>query len=115
MLTILLGFYLINMSSIDRSAANILRALIEFIPGGHFITQSMNNLGVISKAAARVEQKLAALADIGSSLKEFVDSLSWSDIFDLGDVWNRVKRIFIYPIDRLFEFLTTKKHRKVYL
>jgi hypothetical protein len=38
MFTIVLGVNPINMSAVDRSAANILRALIEFMPGGGLIT-----------------------------------------------------------------------------
>src|SRR6185369_1087821 len=98
MLTIVMGFNPINMRSTDRSAANILRALIEMVPGGHFITQALDNHGVFSKAGAWVEQKLSILGDIGSeivsALKSFLDSLSWTDIFDLGGVWDRAKRIF---------------------
>lgn len=108
MLTIVLGFNPINMRSTDRSAANILRALIELVPGGHLITQALDNHGVFNKAGAWVEQKLATLGDIGSDivsgLKRFVDSLSWSDIFDLGGVWDRAKRIFSDPIGRLIDF-----------
>lgn len=108
MLTIVLGFNPINMRSTDRSAANILRALIELVPGGHFITQALDNHGVFNKAGAWVEQKLAILGDIGSDivagLKRFLDSLSWTDIFDLGGVWDRAKRIFTDPISRLISF-----------
>jgi hypothetical protein len=34
---------------------------------------------------------------------EFIDSLSLGDIFDLGGVWDRAKRIFTDPIDRLIQ------------
>ncbi len=108
LLTILLGFNPINMRSVDRNAANLLRALIEVIPGGHFITQALDNHGVINKAAAWMEQKIATLGDIGSdivaSLKRFLDSLGWRDIFDLGGVWERAKSIFTSPISRLINF-----------
>lgn len=108
MLTILLGFNPINMRSTDRSAANILRALIEFIPGGHLITQALDNHGVFTKVASWVEQKIAELGDIGASivsgLKQFLDSLRWRDILNLGGVWNRAKRIFTDPIGRLISF-----------
>ncbi|NUO09037.1 MAG: DUF4157 domain-containing protein [Candidatus Brocadia sp.] len=108
MLTLLLGFNPINMRSTARNAANLLRALIELIPGGAFITQALDNHGVINKAADWVEQRLAAFGDIGSeivnSLKRFVDSLSWSDIFDLGGVWERARSIFTAPIARLIAF-----------
>jgi hypothetical protein len=90
LLTIVLGFNPINMRSADRNAANLLRALIELLPGGAFITQALDNHGVINKAAAWIEQKLATLGDIGgdivAGLKRFLDSLSWTDIFDLGGV-----------------------------
>ena len=108
LLTIILGFNPINMRSTDRSAANILRGLVELIPGGHLISQALDNHGVFNKAGAWVEQKLATLGDIGSDivsgLKRFVDSLSWTDIFDLGGVWDRAKRIFTDPIGRLISF-----------
>ena len=108
LLTLLLGFNPINMQSVDRSAANLLRALIELLPGGAFITQALDNHGVINKAATWVEQKLAILGDIGGdiigSLKHFIDSLSAKDIFDLGGVWARAKSIFTEPIGRLITF-----------
>jgi Domain of unknown function (DUF4157) len=108
MLTVLLGFNPINMRSVDRNAANLLRALIELIPGGHLITQALDNHGIISKAAAWLEQKIAILGDIGGAiidgLRRFIDSLSWTDIFDLGGVWDRAKRIFTDPIGRLIDF-----------
>lgn len=108
LLTIIMGFNPINMRSTNRSAANMLRALIELIPLGHLITQSLDNHGVINKAAAWLEQKVAILGDIGgevvSSLKRFMDSLSWSDIFDLAGVWERAKHIFTSPISQLISF-----------
>jgi len=108
LLTFVLGFNPINMRSTDRNAANLLRALIELLPGGSFITQALDNHGVINKATAWVEQKIAILGDIGgeivAGLKRFVDSLSWKDIFDLGGVWDRAKAIFTAPIKRLISF-----------
>ncbi|MES2734069.1 MAG: DUF4157 domain-containing protein [Bacteroidota bacterium] len=108
LLTIVLGFNPINMRATDRNAANILRALIELVPGGNFITQALDNHGIINKAAAWVEQKITTLGDIGSDiiagLKRFMDSLSWKDIFDLGGVWERAKSIFTAPIGRLISF-----------
>ena len=108
MLTLILGFNPINMRSAPRTAANFLRALIELIPGGPLITQVLDNHGVINKAAEWVERKVATLGDIGGmildGLRRFIDSLSWTDIFHLGDVWDRAKRIFTDPIDRLISF-----------
>lgn len=111
MLTILMGFNPISMRSVARTAANLLRALIELMPGGNFITQALDNHGVINKAAAWVEQKIAILGDIGgeivNGLKRFIDSLGWRDLFRLGSVWNRAKAIFTTPLTRLISFGTS--------
>jgi hypothetical protein len=108
MLTLLLGFNPVNMRKADRTAANLLRAIIELVPGGALITRVLDSHGVIDKAAAWLEQKLETLGDIGAQildgLERFIDSLGWDDIFDLGDVWARAKRIFTDPIDRLVTF-----------
>ena len=108
LLSIVLGSNPINGRSEARSAANILRGLIELIPGGALIAQALESHGVFTRAGTWVEQQLSALGNIGSdlvgALMRFVDSLSWTDIFDLGGVWNRAKSIFLTPIARLVSF-----------
>jgi hypothetical protein len=108
MLTIILGVNPVNMSRVERSAANIMRAIVEFIPGGGLITRALDNYGVFDKVGAWVEQQIESLGMTGSLFKqaidEFLDSLSWSDIFDLGGVWSRARRIFTEPVDRLISF-----------
>ena len=42
--------------------------------------------------------------DQGGDRRASCDSLGWRDIFDLGGVWDRAKRIFTDPIDRLIDF-----------
>jgi hypothetical protein len=108
LLTIVLGVNPINMSTVDRSAANILRAIVEFIPGGGLIVQALNSSGVFEKAGAWISDQLNSLGLVGASIRKAIDtflaSLSWTDIFDLGGVWERAKRIFTEPIDRLIAF-----------
>jgi len=110
MFTVILGVNPINMNTVDRSAANILRALIEFMPGGAFITQALDNHGVFNKAGAWVENKISALGMVGqvfkNALSKFIDSLGLSDLapWNWGSVWDRAKRIFTEPIDRLISF-----------
>lgn len=108
MFTIILGVNPINMSSVDRSAANILRAVVEFIPGGGLITKALDNYGIFDKAGKWLEGQFRVLGDIGRSVKnaisEFLDSLGWRDVLHLGRVWDRAKRIFTDPIDRIIDF-----------
>ena len=78
-------------------------------PWRPLITQALDNYGVFDKAGA-----LGRGADRGArhdrrrrssdGARTFIDSLSWRDIFHLGDVWDRAKRIFTEPIDRLIDF-----------
>ncbi len=110
MLTVILGMNPVNMSTVERSAPNILRALIEFMPGGALITQALDNHGIFAKVATWIDGKIKALGMVGqmfkNALTEFIDSLGLSDLapWNWGDVWNRAKRIFTAPIDRLISF-----------
>lgn len=106
--TLILGVNPINMSRVERSAANILRALIEVMPGGGLITQALDNSGVFEKVGAWVEKQVATLGMTGSAIKQalttFLDSLSWKDVLHLDDVWERAKRLFTEPIERIKNF-----------
>lgn len=106
MFTIVLGVNPINMSAVDRSAANILRALVEFLPGGGLITQALDNSGVFEKAGAFVEQQISSLGLTGAAIKaavtEFIARLSLKRIvMEPGTVWEEAKSIFTAPIDQL--------------
>jgi hypothetical protein len=106
MLTIVLGVNPINMSSVDRSAANILRALIEIMPGGGLITQALDNHGVFEKAGAFVEEQINALGLTGSAIKsavtEFISTLNLpGDLLNPGSAWARAERIFTAPIEQI--------------
>ncbi|WP_437682276.1 eCIS core domain-containing protein [Sorangium sp. So ce131] len=109
MFTIVLGMNPINMSRVERSAANILRAVVEFIPGGGLITRALDNYGVFDRVGAWIEQQIRSLgltwSAIRQAITDFLDSLSWTDIFDLGGVWRRAVRIFSEPIDRIISFV----------
>ena len=109
LLTIVLGLNPINMASVERSGANILRAMLELIPvTGALIAQALEKYGILAKVGGWLEAQVRSLGMAGSALKQaltkFLDSLSWKDIFRLGDVWERAKRIFTEPIDRLIAF-----------
>ncbi|MCG9972579.1 eCIS core domain-containing protein [Christiangramia crocea] len=108
MFTIILGVNPINMERVDRSPANIIKAMVEFLPGGKLITDALDSAGIFDDASSWFKNKMDSLSITGSSIKsaihKFLDSLGWSDIFDLGDVWRRAKRIFTSPINRLIEF-----------
>jgi hypothetical protein len=109
LLTIVLGMNPINFAPVERSAANILRAMLEMIPvTGALLAQALDGYGIFAKVGGWVEGQIKTLGLVGGSLKsaldKFLDSLSWTDIFRLDDVYERGKRIFTEPITRLIEF-----------
>ena len=108
LLTIVLGVNPINMSRVERNAANILRALIELLPLGGLITQALDNSGVFEKVGTWVEQQIQTLGLVGSVIKQavtdFLGSLGLTDFLNPGGIWNRAKRIFTDPVDRIINF-----------
>ncbi|QWW71203.1 DUF4157 domain-containing protein [Rhizobium sp. WYJ-E13] len=109
LLTIVLGINPINMAPVERSTANILRGMLELISiTGALIAQALDQYGILAKVAAWAEGHIRSLGMVGGALKQaltkFLDSLGWSDILSPGDVWERGKRIFTEPIDRLISF-----------
>src|SRR5919109_3642592 len=108
MFTIIIGVNPINGARVERTGANILRAAVEFIPGGHLIVEALDKYGVFEKAGAWLERQVATLGMTArmfiDALHEFIDSLGWRDIFHPGRVWDRAKEIFLRPIRRLIDF-----------
>ncbi|HET9360797.1 MAG TPA: DUF4157 domain-containing protein [Vicinamibacterales bacterium] len=108
MFTIVLGVNPVNMSAVDRSPANILRAVIEFVPGGGLVTKALDNHGIIDKGANWVAQQIKTLGMIGGAIRDalmtFVKSVGVGDLFSPVATWNRAKRIFTDPIDRIISF-----------
>ena len=109
MLTIVIGTNPITGRSVERSAANILRAFVEFLPGGALITEALDRYGVFDRVGGWIEGQLATLGLSGAGLKvlldQFLAGLSWTDIFNLGSVWDRAKSRFTSVVDRLLGFV----------
>lgn len=109
MFTVVLGVNPINMSRVERSAANVMRAVVEFMPGGALITQALDNHGVFERVGNWVNQQIRTLGMTGSVIREavnrFIASLGIRDMLSPGAVWERAKRIFTEPINRIISFV----------
>ena len=108
MFTILIGVNPINLKAVEASAANILRAIVEFLPGGVVITKVLDSYGIFDRVGGWIESQLKSLGITGASIRAainaFLDTLSWRDIFALGSLWDRAKSIFTTPINRIIAF-----------
>ncbi len=105
MFTLVLGRNPINMQAVDRSPGNLLRAVVELMPGGVLMTRALDGYGIVDRVAGWVQQQIDGLGLVAGSIREAIDrflgSLGWSDIFDLGGVWERARRIVSEPIARI--------------
>jgi dolichol kinase len=107
--TIVLGVNPIDMSRVDRSPANILRGLVEVIPGGALIVQALENYGVFDRAGAWAEQQIRTLGMAGDAIRQalmrFAETVSAGDLVPPSGLWDRAKRIFTDPIGRMIGFV----------
>jgi hypothetical protein len=108
LLTLVLGTNPVNGRAVERSAANVLRAVVEFLPGGTLIVEALDRYGVFDRVGGWIEGQLRSLGMVGSAfraaLMSFLDSLGITDIVRPGSVWDRARRIFSEPVDRLLGF-----------
>ncbi|MEW6428987.1 MAG: DUF4157 domain-containing protein [Thermodesulfobacteriota bacterium] len=111
MLTVVIGMNPITRQRVERSGANIMRAVVEFMPGGAMITRALDNHNIFERVAAWVGDRIRTLAitgqAIGNAILAFLRSLSWRDIFNLSGVWNRAIRLLSEPVQRIIAFVRT--------
>ena len=114
------------MASRSLKLFSALQALRQLLPEGVEIWAGGSHLALAQRAwpgvrviqsltqlpeavAGWVQQQLASLGMVGSSIRQainrFLDSLGWRDIFRLGDVWDRARRIVTEPIARIRSFV----------
>lgn len=109
LLTFVLGVNPVNMTPVPRTPANLFRGIIGLVPGGNLVYEALQNHGIVDRVGSWIIQKLSELGMaanlVRQGLDEFLDSLDFTDIFDLDGVWNRAIRIFTSPIDRIISFL----------
>ena len=110
--TLIVGVNPINMSKVDRTPANVLRGLIELVPGGGLIVRALDNHGIIDKAAAWFMTQIATLANLAGTVRDaivnFINSIGADDIFlSPFKTWERAKRLFTGPIEQAKNFIAS--------
>lgn len=109
MIALILGVNPISGRAVDRSAANLLRAAIDLMPGGALIRQALDSYGVFQRAGNFVEAQFAALRGLGTSIRDsvtqFLSSFSVGDLLDLPGLWERAKALVMGPIEQVKLFI----------
>ncbi|SFP20026.1 DUF4157 domain-containing protein [Variovorax sp. 770b2] len=109
MFALVLGMNPINGRAVDRSPANVFRALVRFVPGGDLIVKALDTYGVFDKIANWFSQQVDSLGMVGASFKQavydYADSLGPGALLDLGGAWDRAVRIFTTPWNQVKTFV----------
>jgi hypothetical protein len=109
LLTLILKRNPINGKTVNRTPTNMLKAAIELMPGGGFITEALQSHGLLSKIANWLVKQVSGLVSIyesiKQSIKDFLNSLGVTDIARPGSVWRRAKKLVTDPIARVKAFI----------
>jgi hypothetical protein len=109
MFALVLGMNPINGRAVDRSPANVFRALVRFVPGGDLIVRALDTYNVFDKIANWFSQQVDSLGMVGSTFKQaiydYADSLGPGALLDLGGAWDRAVRIFTTPWEQVKSFV----------
>ena len=110
LLTVLIGRNPITGENVDRSAANILRGMVELVPVvGHQIEQALDKYGVFDKIGNWLEKKIQEMFAVGRAIKQdwddFVDDLGWTDIRHPIKVVEDALGVFERAIERIGKFI----------
>jgi Domain of unknown function (DUF2431)/Domain of unknown function (DUF4157) len=110
LLTVLIGRNPITGEDVDRSAANILRGMVELVPVvGHQIEQALDKYGVFDKIGNWLEKKIQEMFAVGRAIKQdwdnFVDDLGWTDIRHPIKVVEDALGVFERAIERIGKFI----------
>lgn len=108
LLSFILGRDPITQQPVERTAVNLIRGLVSFIPGGTEMFDNIQRSGVLQKAADWFTTEVAKLdlswERIRGLFKQAWDALSPSDILSPSTAWEKIKRIFGPPVGRLIDF-----------
>ena len=113
MLTVVLGFNPITSAKVERNAGNILRAAIQLIPGGKFITDALDSHGIFDKVSLWTSQQFETIKGIAGSvtqdIENFLKNFSFTELAHPSDLWERAKALVTRPIDQVKAFATNLK------
>lgn len=98
----------ITQRPVERTAANLLRAVIGLIPGGRALYENLQRAGVVQRAFVWLSAEIGKLGISWAAIRDLLgqvrDSLGASDIVNPGRAWEKLRAIFAPPLGRLRAF-----------
>ncbi|SHJ76693.1 protein of unknown function [Malonomonas rubra DSM 5091] len=115
LLTMLIGHNPISGEAVERSPVNLVRGLLEFVPGGRAKFRDLQESGALARAFAWIEFHRILFVGIRASLRNafrtFWATLSIQDILNPVDFIARTITIFYSPVQRILFFAISVGHK----
>ncbi|MCP2163212.1 phage tail protein [Goodfellowiella coeruleoviolacea] len=116
LLGVILGRDPVTQQPIERSAVNLVSAVLALVPGGGQLFQNLLQAQVIQRATAWFANEIAALGFTWDYVRGLFgrawDALSVWDLASPGRAWEKLKAVFGPPLARLGSFVV-RAGRKV--
>ena len=111
LLTVVLGRDPFTGERVPRTATNLVRGFLEFVPGGEEKFRNLQESGALERAfawvSAQVTEFLEILASLGAAFRRLWQSFSIRDIFQPVAAFRRVVELFAGPVRRLVRLAAT--------
>jgi hypothetical protein len=108
LLTVLLARDPITDQAVERSPVNLVHAVLKLVPDGEQLFQELERTRAIERAVRWFEEAVAKLDLSWNTIKGLFrqawDALSFTDLFHPSTTWEKIKRIFLPPLNRLKDF-----------
>jgi hypothetical protein len=107
-----LGFILgrdpITQQPVERTAVNLIRGVLKFVPGGDQMFDNLQESGVIRRAyewfTAEITKLNLTWPYIRGLFQQAWDALSITDLASPSGAWNKLREVFGPPLRRIGEF-----------
>jgi hypothetical protein len=108
LLTALLRHDPITDELVEQSPENLIHGVLQFVPDGEAIFQNLQASKTIQQFVDFFNQQVAQLNlswdTVRGLFQQAWDSLDFSDILSPSDAWEKLKSIFLPPLERLKNF-----------
>lgn len=108
LLTVILGRNPFTGEAVARTATNLVRGFLEFVPGGREKFRNLQESGALERAFTWISERVVQFLDIMASLRAAFGrlwrSFTINDIFDPVGAFERVVNLFRTPVRRIINF-----------
>ncbi|MBL8055707.1 MAG: hypothetical protein JNK29_03365 [Anaerolineales bacterium] len=111
LLCLILGRDPIADRPVERNARTVVQAALGLVPGGNLLFENLNASGALDRAFGWLEEQWGQLGLTWSAItglfRQAWDSISLTDFLNPAGVWERLKGIFLGPINRIKNFVVS--------